>query len=490
MSTDAGCHTTLESRLRDLLSRQGGLSTHEQIPALQRLAREAAAANVAPVAAEALAQLSLYLALDGRAEEAQKCVNEGSAWAALATDRADLRVMVDVFRIKMLLGAGKLAAASRQTAATLADPELHAADTNTLRLLYSATAVLFELADQMEQASQMHHRAAALAAKSGNQNWIVVAACASAMLAVPTLVRREALFSAYARPLVVSDKGYAMLARQAVEGLLTMEAHIDLVEQIYGSAVVDCLPALRRLMLLLSFTLPRSTAAVRLGATAAPGLTHHQYAKRYLTAMADVLERKPKLALTQLNLAQAVGSAPDQLLTGMQYLASRAYLQLGQLDKALNHYEAHVALSAKVAARWDNARELTRASALADTQPSAVLGADWPEALRSAVSRCQARQALGVDVTDLMAWTGRSGRWLRSAFQKHLGMSPKEWLQRQKLDSARRQLQAGRVPVGGLSAAAAQWGFSNLSRFRASYRQAFGEWPQDTLRQVLRGENP
>jgi AraC-like DNA-binding protein len=71
-----------------------------------------------------------------------------------------------------------------------------------------------------------------------------------------------------------------------------------------------------------------------------------------------------------------------------------------------------------------------------------------------------------------------SARSLQAQFQARFGMSPMQFLRRERLCRAREALRDGRGPV---STVAYDWGFSNLGRFARAYQAQFGELPSDTL---------
>lgn len=71
-----------------------------------------------------------------------------------------------------------------------------------------------------------------------------------------------------------------------------------------------------------------------------------------------------------------------------------------------------------------------------------------------------------------------SARGLQAQFQQRVGMSPMQFLRRERLNRSRDALRHGHGPV---SAIAYDWGFSNLGRFARAYQAEFGELPSQTL---------
>jgi transcriptional regulator GlxA family with amidase domain len=74
-------------------------------------------------------------------------------------------------------------------------------------------------------------------------------------------------------------------------------------------------------------------------------------------------------------------------------------------------------------------------------------------------------------------------RALQLAFSRHLGMTPKAYVRRVRLEAAHRELQAADPTAGDTVAAIAlRWGFPKPDRFAAAYRTEFGVLPSHTLR--------
>jgi AraC family ethanolamine operon transcriptional activator len=81
---------------------------------------------------------------------------------------------------------------------------------------------------------------------------------------------------------------------------------------------------------------------------------------------------------------------------------------------------------------------------------------------------------------------GVSERCLRNAFHVVHGMSPKKWMMAERLQQVRRALAQASAGDATVTAVATGYGFYELGRFAANYKQAFGEAPSDTLRGTSR----
>ncbi len=84
-------------------------------------------------------------------------------------------------------------------------------------------------------------------------------------------------------------------------------------------------------------------------------------------------------------------------------------------------------------------------------------------------------------VSELAAAVGLNLRSLQVAFRRHRGYSPRQAIERMRLERVRNDLLAG--PEGrSVTSVAMENGVLHLGRFAANYRQLFGESPSDTLK--------
>jgi transcriptional regulator GlxA family with amidase domain len=89
-------------------------------------------------------------------------------------------------------------------------------------------------------------------------------------------------------------------------------------------------------------------------------------------------------------------------------------------------------------------------------------------------------------VSTLSRAVGLSERGLRDAFYAVHGKSPMQWMVAERLKQVRRILSEPQSAPISVTGAATKYGFCELGRFAASYRQAFGELPSETLRGAIR----
>ena len=87
-----------------------------------------------------------------------------------------------------------------------------------------------------------------------------------------------------------------------------------------------------------------------------------------------------------------------------------------------------------------------------------------------------------VPVSALCRVVGLSERGLRDAFYRVRGISPKRWIVTARLQGVQDVLADARAGPITVTHVATDFGFYELGRFAALYREAFGEAPSDTLR--------
>ena len=87
-----------------------------------------------------------------------------------------------------------------------------------------------------------------------------------------------------------------------------------------------------------------------------------------------------------------------------------------------------------------------------------------------------------VPLSALCRILGLSERALRNAFYSVRGMSPKRSLLAARLEGVRRALSDAGTKPTTVTGVATEHGFYELGRFAATYREAFGEAPSETLR--------
>ncbi|MBN9113274.1 MAG: helix-turn-helix transcriptional regulator [Pseudonocardia sp.] len=107
-----------------------------------------------------------------------------------------------------------------------------------------------------------------------------------------------------------------------------------------------------------------------------------------------------------------------------------------------------------------------------------------PATVRRALAYVDAHASLPITVADVAEAAGVGPAALRSAFRRHLDITPSAHLRRVRLDAAHRDLLDADPTTAGatVAAVAARWGFGSRSRFEDSYRRRFGCAPGETLR--------
>jgi len=104
------------------------------------------------------------------------------------------------------------------------------------------------------------------------------------------------------------------------------------------------------------------------------------------------------------------------------------------------------------------------------------------EAVERAEAYVRAHAGTSVPISSLSRIVGLRERCLRNAFYGVRGMSPRRRFIAERLEDARRALSDGRHGGTTVTGVATRYGFYELGRFAASYKEAFGETPSATLR--------
>jgi transcriptional regulator GlxA family with amidase domain len=89
-------------------------------------------------------------------------------------------------------------------------------------------------------------------------------------------------------------------------------------------------------------------------------------------------------------------------------------------------------------------------------------------------------------ISTLSRMVGVSERGLRDAFYTVHGVSPKQWMLAERLKQVHSMLSGGESAPISVTGAATRYGFYELGRFAATYKEAFGEVPSETLRSAMR----
>jgi AraC-like DNA-binding protein len=108
------------------------------------------------------------------------------------------------------------------------------------------------------------------------------------------------------------------------------------------------------------------------------------------------------------------------------------------------------------------------------------------EAVERAEAYLRAHPDTPLPVSRLSRLVGLSERGLREAFYRVRGMGPKRWMVAARLRGVRAVLRNRSAVPTTVTYAAADYGFYELGRFAALYREAFGEAPSETLRSRAR----
>ncbi|MGE5360991.1 MAG: helix-turn-helix domain-containing protein [Bacteroidales bacterium] len=121
----------------------------------------------------------------------------------------------------------------------------------------------------------------------------------------------------------------------------------------------------------------------------------------------------------------------------------------------------------------------------AHAAPSSAHDAHRYGLAREAYRLLQDRADEVLSIREICAATKTSYTTLEKAFRETYGMTPKAMMTAMRLSGVRRALLHS-DPTTNISATALRWGFVELGRFSAQYRQRYGEVPSETLRRTRR----
>jgi AraC-like DNA-binding protein len=102
--------------------------------------------------------------------------------------------------------------------------------------------------------------------------------------------------------------------------------------------------------------------------------------------------------------------------------------------------------------------------------------------LRRATAFIDENAQTDISLTDIADAVNVSPRAVQYMFRKHRDCTPMQYARRVRLQYAHLDLLGGDPTSTTVSEVARRWGFAHLGRFAASYRMAYGQSPQATLR--------
>jgi AraC-like DNA-binding protein len=129
------------------------------------------------------------------------------------------------------------------------------------------------------------------------------------------------------------------------------------------------------------------------------------------------------------------------------------------------------------------------AATVLETFPNSAASADPATAtqaetsvMRKAVAYIDEHAGEPIGVTEIAAAAQVCTRTLQEAFRRHLDTTPMAYLRRARLERAHAALLAADPTTGAtVATVASRWGFANLGRFAATYRESYGRSPRATL---------
>jgi AraC-like DNA-binding protein len=188
-----------------------------------------------------------------------------------------------------------------------------------------------------------------------------------------------------------------------------------------------------------------------------------------------------------------VGAAPGDLVprfTSLTPVSAGTKQLIGSvMDHVVNDVVGNPAAVQTPRVLQSTAR--TVAAALLETFPNTAardpMSRDRIDAARSRVLRVTVAYLHDhahedISVADLAQAAGASRQAVHLAFRQHLQTTPRQYLERVRLDRAHRDLTDLDPATATVEQVALLWGFAELGRFRRSYSHTYGTSPELTLR--------
>lgn len=147
-----------------------------------------------------------------------------------------------------------------------------------------------------------------------------------------------------------------------------------------------------------------------------------------------------------------------------------------EFERGLRSQRGSIARSPFSAAVLDSVLDYIRVRHEKELRPAELVA--LPGSLKRVVDYVRDNLTDDITVSDLVAVSGTGERNLFNHFATFLDTTPKRYIQRKRLQHARKLLLAGNVSV---QAAALQSGFRHMGRFSQIYASHFSEKPSETL---------
>ena len=106
-----------------------------------------------------------------------------------------------------------------------------------------------------------------------------------------------------------------------------------------------------------------------------------------------------------------------------------------------------------------------------------------PADVKRAIEFINTNLTTRIKVADIVSSSGASERTLYLHFQAFLGISPKNYLNALRLEKTRQAL-TDPEQFDTVKAIARRYGFTQAGRFAGTYKQCFGESPNETLKRT------
>lgn len=446
------------------------------------------------LAAEANAFTARVAAVLGQASEAKFLMQAARSWAALVC-QGGLDLMLDIYETGVLIHCGQLDGGMHIVQRVVQDPgAARMPVVPRLHMLNDLAVALsqignYEGAQQTVDAGRHLLQSHPDPVYERDWDWLELTIGLNLALTQPA-------FERFALPASPSGPWHQALAASLLRALHKLEAEFHSVGCVqHEEQHAELLRTARSIASLCGLGVAsanvgieqRSTKSVSAQPLQLQGFYSGAERVNFWAAVEAMLMGDAQLVLDRVQRIESQPVPPSDVARRMaSYLKSAAWQIRGHHRLALEQYQQHVL---QVAAILPGAVQLMGLDVKRYVRPLVGLpttaSLHWPPTLAPALEHLTRTGGVGTTVAELARLCGKSDRWLRAEWQKHLNKPPLQSIVLARLDLARAKLANGWMPRGGLQQLAGDLGYSNPTRFRNAYAAAFGQSPQDTLRAGL-----
>lgn len=485
--TSASLDATIPAaeRLADIKRQVFRMSVGTVLSTLAEVATAAATENDPATAAEAYGCAARLAAFHRRQDDAERCRRQARSWLEFC-DQGTTGTQLSCYEISVLVYLGDVNRALALSGELFQDPSFHRLPLPAR--LGVVTDLVIGLGEQhgarvaLEQFRRLRARALPKLDEFSQAKITLL----HLSLAVRSLLHVQPLFEQELTPKSPAGPWVQEVLIDLADMLREIDGHLPTLLQLHGRTLAVALEAAQLIGRHAGLHKPPEVPGLLALRNGPPSESPFSaWIAAQWSACAALLEGRPRAALQAIEQCRRQFGEPHEV-GKVAYLESRAWLAVGDHRTALARYQVHVLEArSQLSPSTQEVQSLWAPPTICETGEPNPTASHLPPPLARAVEHVKRQQRLDLKVTELVRVSGRSERWLRAAFQQHLGCTPKDFLVNTRLELARGLLLRGCVPHGGLSGLASSIGFTNTGRFAKAYIARFHEPPKETLRLAL-----